>query len=152
MTASLGLPPIAGGGWLVDESLLRFLVDLEINKAQRLRYSVSLICLTAERADTGNGKASAASVAENIARYLRNTDAVAPLSQGWVAMLLVDAETTHLAAIVQRITTRFEAAFWSAGGSSYPRTAARGGDMLRQATELLTRAGQEGGNRLYVAP
>ena len=38
------LGPLSGGGWLVDESLFRFLVDFEIQKAQRLRYSVAIVC------------------------------------------------------------------------------------------------------------
>jgi hypothetical protein len=151
MTASLGSAPLAGGGWLVDETLFRFLIDLEIQKAQRLRYSISLVCFAVERAATGNGEVSPESVAESIARYLRSTDAVALWTQGWLAMLLIDAEPNHLPSIVERLTTRFEAVFWSAGGSCYPRTAARADDMLRQAVDLLTLARNEGGNRLYVA-
>jgi GGDEF domain-containing protein len=151
LTESRGLDPLSGGGWLVDESVFRFLVDFEIQKAQRLRYSVSLVCFAFEPSATGNGEASAASVAESIVRYLRGTDAVALWAQGWLAMLLVDAETTHLPAILNRLTTRLETVGWSAGGSCYPRTAARADDMLRQAVDSLTRAREEGGNRLYVA-
>jgi len=135
----------------VDESLFRFLVDFEIQKAQRLRYSVSLVCFAVEPSAAGNGEASASTVAESVVRYLRGTDAVALWDQGWLAMLLVDAETTHLPAIVSRLTTRLETVGWSAGGSCYPRTAARADDMLRQAVDQLTRAKEEGGNRLYVA-
>ena len=135
----------------MDESLFRFLVDFEIQKAQRLRYSVSLVCLAVEPSAAGNGEASASTVAESVVRYLRGTDAVALWDQGWLAMLLVDAETTHLPAILNRLTTRLETAGWSAGGSCYPRTAARADDMLRQAVDQLARAREEGGNRLYVA-
>jgi GGDEF domain-containing protein len=151
VTASRGFGPLAGGGWLVDEPLFRFLVDFEIQKAQRLRYSISLVCFAVEPSASGNGEASAASVADSVVRYLRGTDAVALWAQGWLAMLLVDAETTHLPAILNRLTTRLETVGWSAGGSCYPRTAARADDMMRQAVELLTRAREEGGNRLYVA-
>src|SRR5262249_9460834 len=127
------------------------LVDFEIQKAQRLRYSVSLVCFAVEASTSGNGQASAASLAESVVRHLRGTDAVALWTQGWLAMLLVDAEPTHLPGIVDRLTTRLETAGWSAGGSSYPRTAARAADMLRQAVDQLARAREEGGNRLYVA-
>ena len=151
VSASRGFGPLAGGGWLVDESMFRFLVDFEIQKAQRLRYSVSLVCFAVEPESTGNGGTSRASVADAIARYLRGTDAVALSTHGWLSMLLVDAETTHLPSIVDRLTTRLERVGWSAGGSSYPRTAARSDDMLRQAAALLARAKEEGGNRLYVA-
>lgn len=151
VTASRGTGPVAGGGWLVDESLFRFLVDFEVQKAQRLRYSVSLVCFAVEPSASGNGEASASSVAESVVRYLRSTDAVALWTQGWLAILLVDAETTHLPSILNRLTTRLETEGWSAGGSCYPRTAARADDMVRQAVDSLTRAREEGGNRLYVA-
>jgi len=146
-----GFGPLAGGGWLVDESLFRFLVDFEIQKAQRLRYSVSLVCFAVERPSLENGKAAAAAVAESITRYLRGTDAVALWTEGWLGLLLVDAEIPHLPLILSRITTRLELMGWSAGGACYPRTAARAEDMLRQAIGLLARAKEEGGNRLYVA-
>jgi hypothetical protein len=146
-----GFGPLAGGGWLVDESVFRFLVDLEVQKAQRLRYSISVICLALEASAAGNGEASAASVAESLVRYLRSTDAVALWTQGGLAMLLVDAEAIHLPSILDRLTRRLQAAGWSAGGACYPRTATRAEDLLRQAVALLTRARDEGGNRLYVA-
>jgi len=144
-------PLPAGGGWLVDELLFRLLVDLEIQKAQRLRYSVSLVCFAVEPVSAGNGEASPSSVAESVTRHLRGTDAVASWSQGWLSLLLIDAETTHLPSIIHRLTTRLETVGWSAGGSSYPRTATRAEDMLRQAMDLMGRAKEEGGNRLYVA-
>jgi len=152
MTESCGVEPLsAGGGWMVDESLFRLLLDFEIHKAQRLRYSVSIVCFTIERSAAGNREASAASIAENIARRLRATDAVAVWTEGRLFFLLIDAETTHLPTIFERLTTRLSTVGWSAGGSSYPRTAARAEDMLRQAAAMLTRAREEGGNRLYVA-
>ena len=76
---------------------------------------------------------------------------MASWSQGWLSLLLIDAETTHLPSIIHRLTTRLETVGWSAGGSSYPRTATRAEDMLRQAMDLMGRAKEEGGNRLYVA-
>jgi len=144
-------PASAGGGWLVDEQLFRFLVDLELQQAQRLRYSVSVVYFDVEAPSTGNERASAPAVAESVSRDLRGTDAVAIATDGSLAMLLVDAETTHLPAILDRLTGRFEAIAWSAGGSSYPRTAAHSADLLRQAADLLVRARDEGGSRLYVA-
>ena len=152
MSEPHGFGPISvGGGWLVDEFLFRLLIDFEIQKAQRLRYSVSIVCFAVEPASAGNGKASPTAVAESVARHLRGTDAVASGSQGLLSLLLVDAETTHLPSILHRLTTRLDTVGWSAGGSSYPRTATRAEDMLRQAIDLMGRAKDEGGNRLYVA-
>ena len=149
-----GFGPLSvGGGWLVDELLFRLLVDFEIQKAQRLRYSVSIVCFAIEPASAGNGGASppSPSLAESVPRFLRGTDAVASWAQGWLSLLLVDAETTHLPSILERLMARLESVAWSAGGSCYPRTATRAEDMLRQAVDLMRRAKAEGGNRLYVA-
>ena len=149
-----GFGPLSvGGGWLVDELLFRLLVDFELQKAQRLRYSVSIVCFAIEPASAGNGEASppSPSLAESVPRFLRGTDAVASWAQGWLSLLLVDAETTHLPSILERLMARLETVAWSAGGSCYPRTATRAEDMLRQAVDLMGRAKAEGGNRLYVA-
>ena len=144
-------PGSMGGGWLVDKALFKFLIDFEIQKAQRLRYSVSLVCFALEPSNRGNGQASAAPLAESLTRHLRGTDAVASWSQGWLSLLLVDAETTHLPAILDRLTSRLDVADWSAGGTSYPRSAACAEDLLRQAVNLMAKAREEGGSRLYVA-
>jgi hypothetical protein len=152
MSESRGTGPLSvGGGWLVDEQLFRLLVDFEVQKAQRLRYSVSLVCFAVDPVSSENGKASGPALAESVTRHLRGTDAVAPWAQGWLGLLLIDAEATHLPLIVQRLTARLDAAGWSAGGSCYPRTANRADDMLRQAIDLMGRAQEEGGNRIYVA-
>jgi len=152
MTASPDFEPFSiGGGRMVDDALFRLLLELEIHKAQRLRYTISIVCLTMERSGTGNGQASGISIAESIAIRLRGTDVVAMPTEGLVLCLLVDADATHLPAIVGRLTTRSQVTSWSAGGSSYPRTAVRAEDLVRQAVDLHTLAQNEGGNRLYVA-
>ena len=144
-------PLSVGGGWLVDASLFAFLVDFEIHKAQRLRYSLSLVCFSVEGVPAGNEESVVLPTAEHVARYLRATDAVTSGAGPWLALLLVDAESIHLPLILHRVTTQLETSAWSAGGSSYPRTATRAKDMLSQAVELMDRAKVEGGNRLYVA-
>ena len=147
-----GFGPLSvGGGWVVDELLFRLLVDFEIQKAQRLRYSVSLVCFAAEGGRNESGEMSTQSLVQGVTRCIRGTDAVTSGAEGWLRLLLVDAETTHLPLILHRLTARLETLAWSAGGSSYPRTATRAEDMLRQALDLMGRAREEGGNRLYVA-
>lgn len=143
--------PSDGGARVVDGQLFRFLVDLEIQKAQRLRYCVSLMCLAGEVVSADEPKPSLPSLAEIVTRCIRGTDVVAPWAQASLALLLVDAETTHLPSILRRLTTRLETIAWSAGGSCYPKTATQPDDMLRQAVDLMARAKEEGGNRLYVA-
>ena len=139
------------GARVVDDDMFRFLVDLEVEKAQRLRYCLTLACLTTDGVPAETGESSVSSLAENVTRHLRSTDVVAPRTPTSLILLLVDAETTHLPLILRRLTPGLEAVGWSAGGSCYPKTAARAEDMLRQAADLMAKAQGEGGNRLYVA-
>jgi len=143
-------PPLDAGPRVVDDSLFRFLVELEVQKAQRLRYCVSLVCLAIEVARGETREPSLPSLAGVVTRYLRGTDVVAPWAPASLALLLVDAETTHLPSILSRLTASLQTTAWSAGGSSYPKTATRANDMLRQAVDSMVRAKNEGGNRLYV--
>src|SRR5437016_1845698 len=143
-------PLSVGGGWLVDDQLFRFLVDFEIQKAQRLRYCVSLVCLAAQVTPVEPHDTSATSVAEIVTRYIRGTDVVVPWAPSSLALLLIDAESIQLPPILRRLTARLRTIAWSAGGSCYPKTASRPEDMLRQAVDLMARAKEEGGNRIYV--
>src|SRR5689334_17024846 len=105
MTESREFEPLsAGGGRMVDDALFQLLLELEMHKAQRLRYTVSIVCLTMEQSGAGNGQVSDTSIAEGIAVRLRGTDVVAMRAEGLVLCLLVDAETAHLPSILERLT------------------------------------------------
>jgi hypothetical protein len=143
-------PPSDAGSRVVDDPLFRFLVDLEIQKARRLRYCVSLVCLAVE-VPAEPPQPSVPSLVELVTRYTRGTDVVARWPPASLALLLVDAETTHLSSIIRRLMGHLETLAWSAGGACYPKTATRTDDMLRQAVDSMVLAKKGGGNRLYVA-
>ena len=139
-------PPEGSGASIIDGELFRFLVDIEVRKAQRLRYCVSLVCLAANL----RPHPSEPPFAEIVARHIRATDAVAPWVSSALALLLVDAEVTSLPSIVRRLTKDLPTE-WSAGGSGYPRTATGAEDLLRQATDMMHEAQKDGETRLYLA-
>lgn len=139
-------PPAGSGASIIDGQLFRFLVDIEVRKAQRLRYCVSLVCIAANLPP----RPFAPPFAEIIARHIRATDAVAPWASASLALLLVDAEVTSLSSIVRRLTRNLPIE-WSAGGSGYPRTATGTENLLRQATDMMLKAQTDGGARLYLA-
>jgi len=139
-------PPNGGGASIIDRELFRFLVDLEVRKAQRLRYCVSLVCLAASL----RPHPSEPPLVEIIARHIRATDAVAPWASASLVLLLVDAEVASLPSIIRRLTKDLPTE-WSAGGSGYPRTATGAEDLLRQATDMMLEAQKDGGARLYLA-
>ena len=142
----------------VDERQFRFLVDLEVVKAQRLQYCVSVVSLAPNPADTAVEVPMPHLVA-GILRRIRATDVATQLSDGTLAVLLIDAETMALNLVVGRMRAELMAvggsagstAKWSAGGACYPKTAQSPTDLLRLARELLGRALADGGDRVYIA-
>lgn len=142
--------PSDNGAWFVDSASFRHLTEMEIHKAQRLRYCLSLVCITTDLRSSEAEQPAPPPLAELITPHIRSTDVVAYWASLSLAMLLVDAEFTSLPSIVRRLTTRLEMFVWSAGGACYPRTATRAGDLFHQALDLMTQAREDGGKRLYL--
>jgi hypothetical protein len=141
--------PDDNGARSVDASLFRLLVDVEMHKAQRLRYCISVICLCAKALSTelsGSGL-----FLDHIRRQLRATDAVAEWPSAALALLLVDADSDDIPAVMRRITTELTEDSWRAGAVSYPRRNWGVDEMLRQARQLMERALSEPGEPLYLA-
>jgi GGDEF domain-containing protein len=138
------MPPGAGAQ-IVDPAVFRVLVEMETRKAQRMRYVVSLVSLGVDE-----GGSAAGALAQRIAPGIRSTDAVAMQSSDSVTLLLVDAEDTNLPAIMERLTPGLEDMPWSAGGASYPKTAATADELLSQAERMRVHAKQQGGRRLSL--
>jgi len=138
------------GAHIVDSKVFRLLVDLEVQKAQRLHYCISVVCLAAEMLSDTAPAAIGNPVASLVSRHLRATDVVAPYGHSFVAILLVDTETGHLPAILDRLTEHLGSVPWSAGGSSYPRHVTMAEDMLRQAVNFMIHAKESGGSRLVT--
>jgi hypothetical protein len=131
---------------LVDEDLFRFLLGIEVQKAERLRYVVSVMYIDVE------SHASALKAANMLAGGLRAVDAVAVSEESAVALLLVDASASDLLGIVRRLrSTWLQSVAWSAGAACYPQTARSAEDLVAQAWEMMARAKNDGGWRLYGA-
>jgi hypothetical protein len=148
MSEASGARPSNGGAFVVDYPFFRLLVDMEIQKAQRLRYPISLVALEMGAAPTT--ETSSDSLVRIIAPSVRATDAVAPRNGVSVMLLLIDAAVESLAAILDRLTPSLETTTWSAGGASYPETASTANQLLDQATGLLAEAKRNGGRRLHL--
>jgi len=146
----------------VDERLFAFLLHHEIHKATRLRYCLSILCLTP---DLPPGEATL-SLTNQLAKaaigHVRATDVVSILPPSCITLLLIDAETRNLREILQRLRETLEPLSLalggndrrftlSVGGGCYPQTATNGNELLLQGLELMSRAKAEGGNRLYLA-
>ena len=138
---------------VVEQDAFTLFVDWEVKKASRLAYCVSVVSMAVDPLDRGlHGSLTA--LAELMAARVRATDLVAVIPPRFLALLLVDAPTASLQAILGRLSSETGLADtqtgWSAGASCYPATAQRTNDLLQQATDLMTRAAADGGNRLYL--
>lgn len=154
-------PPSRNLQNIVDENLFRFLLILEVQKAMRLQYCFSVVCIAPALRPGDVDGSLMKDLAEVAVGQVRATDVVSTLSQSVMGLLLIDAETRTLPPIHRRIKEELEAHLltvegrrwrvtWSAGGGCYPQTASSGGDLLRQALDLMTRATREGADRLYL--
>ena len=145
MTDSLASPPSSGGARAVHPALFRILVDSEMRKAQRLRYGISVICVSAKAV------ATELPFMDQFRGQLRATDVVAPWPPASLVVLLIDAESGDIPAVMRRITLHLAEGSWCAGGVSYPRATQLADDMLRQAASLMERAIQDPSKHLYIA-
>lgn len=149
---------------LVEEDVFRLLLDLEVQKAMRLRYPVAVVIVAIDaenRPSPDDREALVRRLAELATGQLRATDVVAPLSPSAIGLLLIDAATPTLPRIVSRAAQPWEESRlaledsekwvrWSAGGGCYPHTATTVTGLLRQASDLMARAREEGGDRLCL--
>ena len=142
--------PSKSGAWVVDSEGFRRLLAIEIQKAQRLRYCVSLMCIAADRRSPEVEQPTALSLVERITPFLRSTDIITCWTPPSLALMLVDADLVSLPSINSRVTSKHEAYVWSAGGSCYPKTATHSEELLHQAEGLFLQAGRDGGSRLYL--
>ena len=147
---------------LVPERVFRYLLALEAQKALRFRYCVSLLCLEPD-VQGAPARGVARQITRIVARLVRETDVAATLSASTVGILLVGAEPSTLAGILDRAGSAGEPSIprfacgprvvsVSGGGGCYPFTASSATELLRQAIEFMGRARREGGARLLLPP
>jgi hypothetical protein len=135
---------------VVNEELFRFLIDLEVSKASRLQYCVSLICVSPSEGEEQMGPAFAHRAAGAVSRHFRATDVVSSRAPASIFLLLVAAETRDLPEIFRRTASELEAheaiggptqsTVWIGGGSCYPQTATSGPELWGQTAKLTTEA------------
>lgn len=144
---------------VIEEQLFRFLVDLEVVKAQRLQYCVAVIAVAPDLPPAEAAALSLPRVLAALVRRTRATDVITRLASGSFALLLVDAEPAALGPILGRLRDELGTAAaagavaptWSAGAACYPKSAGSPAELLRLSADLLARARDDGGDRMYIA-
>lgn len=138
---------------IVEEETFAFVADLEVRKAPRVGYPVSLLAVVPEvEGPLGDPGALAEQLARAISPILRSTDLIRVSSASTTLhVLLVNASVETLRGVIQRITEEVGAHLFqingerkavtlSLGGSCFPTTAGTTEDLLSQASALAEEA------------
>jgi len=140
--------PLPPGARVVDAVVFHTLLEMEIAKAQRLRYCLAVLCLAGQFPPDADDPVD--SLAGLAARRIRSTDVVLDRGPAGVVLLLIDADVGALPAILHRVIADFRAASWSAGASAYPKNASNSDELLAQAASMLSEAERDGGQQLFL--
>jgi hypothetical protein len=142
----------------VSDRVFRYLLTLEVEKAARLGYCVSLVCLEPDQEPLGADGHLARNLARLALPSLRRTDAAGMIGRDTVGLLLVDAAPSALPVIVDRAVGLLRSPdrervgpLVSGGGACFPLTASSEPALVRQAWACLRQAREAGGDRLVVA-
>jgi hypothetical protein len=150
------------GSAIVDQSTFAFMTELEVRKAVRLQYYVSLLGIEIEREGEGeipDPAGVARQVAEAIRSHLRGTDVIVVESgRPAITILLVNASIHSLPVVIARITEavsrrtfkvddREEPVGLAIGGACFPTTATGAEQLLEEAASLAADARRSVGER-----
>jgi hypothetical protein len=142
----------------VDPDTFSLVVELELRRAIRLQYYVSLLALQVDVEQSAELRDRAAlhrEVAEIIRDQIRSTDVVSVMSSShFLTVLLVSTYLDNLPAIIDRIATAANMQAGDAkgstsrmtlsiGGACFPTTARERTELVRQAESLSTEARAE---------
>ena len=142
-------PGGSAGAHVVDGETCDFLLRLEVLKAQRLRYLLSVVCM--DVSESQRERAHAETVVERAAPAIRSTDVMVMQTGSCVAFLLIDADSISLSGIVARVAVALSDIPWSAGGACYPETAGSAKELLNQANTMMASAKRSGDHRFHLA-
>ena len=158
------------GTRVLRKQLFDFLFDLEVKKAIRYQYFITVLFL---QLDWGDDEGAVELpqpprdeplrvVAELLRDELRSTDVIGRQAEDRFSILLHHADDANTVRIGERLRRRVADYVFaqglegrrtvSIGGACFPTNGNYADDLLSEADRMLQRAKQEGGNKVYVAP
>jgi hypothetical protein len=147
---------------VVDDDTFALITELEIRKAVRLQYYVSLLGVKADLEDNDGVPAPRSvnqQLAEMISLEVRSTDVICVTAAApYLRILLVNAHLYNLPVVIQRIirtvsrhvfevNDRLREVALSMGGACFPSTARGRNDLFTQVSALVTEAQQDRAER-----
>lgn len=145
-------------GTVVDEDTFDLVTELEIRKAVRLQYYVSLLAIKpdADADEIPDAGALAQQLAPIISQQLRGTDLIAISAVSpRLHVLLINAHLDSLSVVIQRLSEEVSrhvfqingkprAVNLAMGGACFPTTAGTRQDLFDQAMALVSPTRQNG--------
>lgn len=135
------LPPMSKthpDAWVVDDGMFKFVVEMEVRKAHRIQYPLSVLTIIRQPPPTSTGSATLADVdpiVASISRAIRGADLIGLVPTGpALHVLLVGAYLDDTDGVIERIreevpqesTMRF-------GVACFPATASTAEELLGRA-------------------
>jgi diguanylate cyclase (GGDEF)-like protein len=155
---------------VLRKHLFDFLFDLEVKKAIRYQYFVTVLFLEMDVGD-GDGAVEVVQpsrddlmrvVADLLRDELRATDVIGRQAEERFSILLHHADDANTVRIGERLRRRVADYVFSQGmegrrtvsigGACFPTNGNYPDDLLSEADRMLQRAKDEGGNKVHVAP
>jgi hypothetical protein len=140
---------------VIDDDTFALIAELEVRKAVRLQYYVSLLGIRADLEDDEGGPAPRSvnqQLAEMISLEVRSTDVICVTpALPCLRILLVNAHLYNLPVVIQRIIRtvsrhvfeiddRLREVALSMGGACFPSTARGRNDLFTQVSALVAEA------------
>lgn len=147
---------------IVDDDTFALITELEVRKAVRLQYYVSLLGIRADLEDGDEGPAPRSinqQLAELISTEVRSTDVIcATPASPYLRILLVNAHLYNLPVVIQRIirtvsrhvfeiNDQLREVALSMGGACFPSTARGRHELFTQVGALVMEAQRDKGER-----
>lgn len=139
-------------GTVVDEATFDLVTELEIRKAVRLQYYVSLLAIKPHDDDEiADAQTLAEHLAPIISQQLRGTDLIGISADSpQLHVLLINAHLESLSVVIERLSEEIgrhvfqingkrRALNLSMGGACFPTTAGTRQDLYNQAVALVSR-------------
>jgi diguanylate cyclase (GGDEF)-like protein len=155
---------------VLRKQMFDFLFDLEVKKAIRYQYFVTVLFL---ELDCGGGKGAVDAgphsrseqlrvVAELLRDELRATDVIGRQTDDRFSILLHHTDDANTVRVGERLRRRVADYVFSQGlegrrtasigGACFPTNGNYPDDLISEADRMLQQAKQDGGNKVFVAP
>ncbi len=147
---------------VLERDVFQYFLDLEIKKAMRYQHFFSLLIIEPDLIDDNVIRAEILKTMANLIKEeVRTTDVIGRMGKNNFYVILFHAETSNTFSVAERIRSRIESYAFkknngatketiSVGGACFPTHANELVNLVRNATEMICEAKNNGGNKVCI--